>query len=77
MPCSGTMSAVMKHEPACSGEKRCSVCHEVKPVLAFATHPTNRDGMQHYCRPCGNKRAADYRSARIQRESVRLLGLME
>lgn len=35
--------------------KRCKRCSLVKPSVEFNRNRTSRDGLQAYCRPCGNE----------------------
>ncbi len=32
--------------------KRCSRCHNRKPLEQFVKNVKSRDGLNHYCRPC-------------------------
>jgi hypothetical protein len=38
------------------GRKICRRCRVVKPVAEFYGHPTTRDGLQSWCKPCLSRR---------------------
>ena len=47
--------------------KRCSKCLEEKPILAFHTKKTGRDGHSAYCKKCAATMCAEYRAANADR----------
>ena len=48
--------------------KRCSLCREIKPASAFATHADK--GLQAYCSACSTASGAERRRRRIHREAA-------
>ncbi len=47
------------HLPAT--HKRCSCCHEVKPVEEFGVNCQTPDGLMYYCRTCNCAKQREYR----------------
>jgi len=44
--------------------KRCSHCHQLKPLSEFVRHKSSPDGRFCYCRECHTNRARYYRRTR-------------
>jgi hypothetical protein len=45
--------------------KRCTQCGETKGLAEFARKKSNRDGRQHWCRPCSNEYQRERRARKI------------
>lgn len=41
--------------------KRCSHCHQLKPLSEFVRRKSSPDGRDYYCRECHNAKARNYR----------------
>lgn len=42
--------------PAIHGTRVCSICHETKPVLAFAVNRATGDQLSKWCRACQSEK---------------------
>ncbi len=51
----------LPHTPKFDG-KRCSICHEVRPIEAFGINRATPSGRNYMCRECAAKRARDQRN---------------
>ena len=52
------------------GEKKCSVCKEIKPYTDFDRLRSEADGFQCLCKPCGRKKSKAYSLREDKREHL-------
>lgn len=56
-----------------SPQKKCSKCDCVKELACFASKKTNKDGLQHWCRPCVSEFNRAYREKnRLKLDAYRI-----
>ena len=49
-------------------KKICKRCGEEKPLSSFCAHPETADGLQQYCKDCGNEMVKGYYQRNIESE---------